>query len=143
MCIRDRGEPVGQWYTRATGTSMATPHVAGAAAIMAQRWPSWTPGRIKAVLMGTASPSPSASVYAQGGGRLDVGHAIGQRLIARRANLVFGYFRYPQTGVQSVTKPLLLQNLGDSPTTVDLGAELEAEDDSPVSYTHLRAHETP
>jgi subtilisin family serine protease len=29
------GEPVGQWYTRATGTSMATPHVAGAAAIMA------------------------------------------------------------------------------------------------------------
>lgn len=126
------GEPVGQWYTRATGTSMATPHVAGAAAIMAQRWPSWTPGRIKAVLMGTASPSPSASVYSQGGGRLDVGHAIGQRLIARRANLDFGYFRYPQTGVRPVTRPLLLQNLGDRPTTVDLRAELETEDDSPA-----------
>ena len=126
------GEPVGQWYTRATGTSMATPHVAGAAAIMAQRWPRWTPGRIKSVLMGTASPSPSASVYSQGGGRLDVGHAIGQRLIARRANLDFGYFRYPQTGVRLVTRPLLLQNLGDRPTTVDLRAELETEDDSPA-----------
>jgi subtilisin family serine protease len=52
------GDPVNQWYTRLTGTSMATPHVAGAAAIMAQRWPSWTPARIKAVLMDTADPNP-------------------------------------------------------------------------------------
>jgi hypothetical protein len=38
--------------------------VAGAAAIMAQRWPSWTPARIKAVLMGTANPHPDLSVDA-------------------------------------------------------------------------------
>src|SRR5829696_5380554 len=87
------GDPVNQWYTRLTGTSMATPHVAGAAAIMAQRWPSWTPARIKAVLMGTADPNPDLGAYEQGGGRLD----IGQRLIARRANIDYGYFRYPQT----------------------------------------------
>src|SRR5829696_9125290 len=128
----DLGEPVGQWYTRLTGTSMATPHVAGAAAIMAQRWPGWTPARLKAVLMGTANPNPSASVYSQGGGRLDIGHAIGQRLITRRANLDFGWFRYPQTGVQPVTKPLLLQNLGDAATTVDLTTELETEDGGPA-----------
>ena len=126
------GEPVGQWYTSVSGTSMATPHVAGAAAIMAQRWPSWTPGRIKAVLMGTADPNPDLSVYAQGGGRLDVGQAVGQRLIARRANLDFGWFRYPQTAVEPVTKPLLLQNLGAAATTVDLRAELEAEDGGPA-----------
>ena len=126
------GEPVGQWYTRLTGTSMATPHVAGAAAILAQRWPGWTPARLKAVLMGTANPNPSASVYQQGGGRLDIGHAIGQRLISRRANLDFGWFRYPQTGVQPVTKPLLLQNLGDAATTVDLSTELESEDGGPA-----------
>ena len=126
------GEPVGQWYTSVSGTSMATPHVAGAAAIMAQRWPSWTPGRIKAVLMGTADPNPDLSVYAQGGGRLDVGQAVGQRLIARRANLDFGWFRYPQTAVEPVTKPLLLQNLGAAATTVDLRAELETEDGGPA-----------
>ena len=126
------GEPVGQWYTSVSGTSMATPHVAGAAAIMAQRWPSWTPGRIKAVLMGTADPNPDLSVYAQGGGRLDVGQAVGQRLIARRANLDFGWFRYPQTAVEPVTKPLLLQNLGAAVTTVDLNVELEAEDGGPA-----------
>jgi subtilisin family serine protease len=53
------GDPVDQWSTRLSGTSMATPHVAGAAAIMAQRWPGWSPARIKAVLMGTADPTPS------------------------------------------------------------------------------------
>jgi subtilisin family serine protease len=120
------GDPVDQWYTRLSGTSMATPHVAGAAAIMAQRWPDWSPARIKAVLMGTAEPNLELSVYEQGGGRLDVAHAIEQRLIARRANLDFGYFRYPQTGVQPVTKSLPLLNLGTQPVTVDLRVELEA-----------------
>jgi subtilisin family serine protease len=126
------GEPVNQWYTRLTGTSMATPHVAGAAAIMAQRWPSWSPTRIKAVLMGTANPNPEVGVYQQGGGRLDIGHAIDQRLIARRANLDFGFFRYPQTAARPVTKPLLLLNLGGSAATIDLKAELEDQDGNPA-----------
>jgi subtilisin family serine protease len=128
----DLGEPVDQWYTRLSGTSMAAPHVAGAAAIMAQRWPAWTPARIKAVLMGTANPDPELGVYSQGGGRLDVGHAIAQRLIARRANVDFGFFRYPQTGLEPVTKSLPLLNLGDAGTTVDLRLELEGEDGGPA-----------
>jgi hypothetical protein len=125
------GEPVDQWYTRLSGTSMAAPHVTGAAAILAQQWPDWSPARIKAVLMGTAAPNPELGVYQQGGGRLDVAHAIGQRLIARRANVDFGYFRYPQTGAQPVTKQVPLLNLGDA-TTVDLRLELNAEDGSPA-----------
>jgi subtilisin family serine protease len=125
------GEPVDQWYTRASGTSMATPHVAGAAAILAQQWPSWAPTRIKAVLMGTANPHPELGVYAQGGGRLDIAHAIGQRLIGRRANLDFGWFRYPQTGVEPVTLPLPLLNLGAA-GAVDLRVELETEDGGPA-----------
>jgi subtilisin family serine protease len=126
------GDPVNQWYTRLTGTSMATPHVAGAAAIMAQRWPTWTPARIKAVLMGTADPNPDLGVYEQGGGRLDIGHAIDQRLIARRANVDYGYFRYPQTGVEPVTKAVPLLNLGSSAATVDLRVELDTEDGDPA-----------
>jgi hypothetical protein len=62
---------------------------------------------------------------------LDVAHTIDQRLIARRANVDFGYFRYPQTGAQPVTKQVPLLNLGDA-TTVDLRLELEAEDGSPA-----------
>ena len=126
------GEPVDQWYTRLSGTSMATPHVAGAAAIMAQRWPDWTPARIKAVLMGTADPNPDLGVYEQGGGRLDVAHAIGQRLIARRANVDFGYFRYPQTSTRPVTKAVPLLNLGTAAATVDLKVELRDQDGNPA-----------
>ena len=126
------GEPVDQWYTRLSGTSMAAPHVAGAAAILAQRWPAWTPARIKAVLMGTANPHPELGVYAQGGGRLDVAHAIAQRVIARRANVDFGFFRYPQTDLEPVTKSLPLLNLGDAEATVDLSLELEGEDGGPA-----------
>ena len=126
------GEPVDRWYTRLSGTSMATPHVAGAAAVLAQRWPRWTPTRLKAVLMGTAAPHPELSVYQQGGGRLDVAHAVTQRLIARRSNLDFGYFRYPQTGVQPVTKPLTLANLGAAAVTVDLRLDLRGQDGNPA-----------
>ena len=126
------GEPVGRWYTRATGTSMATPHVAGAAAIMAQRWPEWTPARIKAVLMGTADPRPDLGVYEQGGGRLDIAHAIDQRLISRRANLDFGWLRYPQTDAQPVTRSFPLLNLATTAATVDLRVELEDADGNPA-----------
>jgi subtilisin family serine protease len=126
------GDPVDQWYTRLTGTSMATPHVAGAAAIMAQRWPDWTPARIKAVLEGTADPNPDLGVYEQGGGRLDIAHAIDQRLIARRANVDFGYFRYPQTDTQPVTTAVPLLNLGAAAATVDLKVELEDQDGRPA-----------
>ena len=126
------GEPVDRWYTRLTGTSMAAPHVAGAAAVLVQRWPDWTPARIKAVLMGTAEPHPDLGVYEQGGGRLDVAHAIAQRVIARRANVDFGFFRYPQTDAQPVTKAVPLLNLGDAEATVELRLELEDEDGDPA-----------
>jgi len=118
------GDPVDRWYTRLSGTSMAAPHVAGAAAVLAQRWPDWSPTRIKAVLMGTAEPHPDLGVYQQGGGRLDIAHAIQQRVIVRRANLDFGLFRYPQTGARRVAKPVLVANLGDQPATVDLTVQL-------------------
>ena len=123
------GEPVDQWYTRLTGTSMA--HVAGAAAVMAQRWPDWTPARIKAVLMGTASPIPTSGCTS----RARVAWtwpAIAQRVIARRANVDFGFFRYPQTGAQPVTKAVPLLNLGDTETAVELRLELEDEDGNPA-----------
>ena len=121
------GEPVDQWYTRLSGTSMATPHVAGAAAILAQQHPTWPSTRLKAVLMGTADPHPDLSVYQQGGGRLDVAHAVAQTLVARRVNLDYGYFRYPQTGTGPATKPLTYTNYGSAAVTVDLGLTVENE----------------
>ncbi|MFE7323741.1 S8 family serine peptidase [Streptomyces sp. NPDC057565] len=69
------GTPVDDNYTSANGTSMATPHVSGAAAILAQRHPDWTADRLKQVLVSTAKQG-SYTAYQQGGGRVDVPKAI-------------------------------------------------------------------
>jgi subtilisin family serine protease len=77
----DIGQPVGDAYTMLSGTSMATPHVAGAAAILAQRHPDWTGQQIKNALMSTAVTSANATVYQQGAGRLDVARAVTQAVV--------------------------------------------------------------
>src|SRR6185369_1071830 len=63
------GRP-GEQYVTLSGTSMATPHVAGAAAILAQRRPDWDAATLKAALMGSARPNPATGVFGQGAGRV-------------------------------------------------------------------------
>ena len=43
-----------------SGTSMAAPHVAGAAALLRQRHRGWTVEQLKSALVQTGGPSPSA-----------------------------------------------------------------------------------
>ncbi len=66
-----------------SGTSMAAPHVAGAAAIMQQKFPKWTAVEIKTALTSTAvnglkkEDSISATTpFDIGAGRLDVSRAV-------------------------------------------------------------------
>ena len=49
-----RAQPVDDNYITANGTSMATPHVAGAAAILLQENPGWDADQLKAALVSTA-----------------------------------------------------------------------------------------
>ncbi|BCJ55027.1 peptidase [Actinoplanes sp. NBRC 14428] len=74
------GQPVDALYTAASGTSMAAPHVAGAAAIIAQQHPGWNGERIKEALVSTAKTAPDLSVYAQGAGRADLARATTQKV---------------------------------------------------------------
>ncbi|MFI9568145.1 S8 family serine peptidase [Streptomyces rishiriensis] len=53
------GDPAADGYVSMSGTSMATAHVAGAAAILAQRHPDWTGERIKAALTPPSRPPVS------------------------------------------------------------------------------------
>lgn len=48
------GGPPGQLFQAIAGTSMSSPHVAGAAALLAAQRPDWTPGELKSALMTTA-----------------------------------------------------------------------------------------
>ncbi len=64
------------FYTTASGTSMAAPHVSGAIALMVQANPLLTPDVIKRVLITTATPMPQYQEYASGAGYLNVKAAV-------------------------------------------------------------------
>jgi subtilisin family serine protease len=59
-------------YGAYSGTSMATPHVTGAAALYAARNPGASAAQIKAAILGSAVPTASLSGITVTGGRLDV-----------------------------------------------------------------------
>lgn len=59
-------------YASYNGTSMATPHVTGAAALYKSSHPGATAADIKAAILGTAVPTPSLQGKVLTGGRLNV-----------------------------------------------------------------------
>ncbi|MDF2652851.1 MAG: cohesin domain protein, partial [Paenibacillus sp.] len=64
-------------YSRISGTSMASPHVAGMAALILQAHPDYTPFDVKAALMNTSDKlSSDYSVYEVGAGLVDVKEAV-------------------------------------------------------------------
>ncbi|MBC7250932.1 MAG: S8 family peptidase [Anaerolineae bacterium] len=65
------GLPVDDYYTKASGTSMATPHATGTVALLLQTKPSLTPAEVKDLLMQTAKDL-GFEANTQGAGRADV-----------------------------------------------------------------------
>ncbi|MEV6239291.1 S8 family serine peptidase [Lentzea sp. NPDC051838] len=115
------GTPVDANYTTASGTSMATPHVTGAAAVLAQQHPDWKAEQLKTALMAASKPL-ALSVFAQGAGRLDVGKAVSTTLTSSPASLSFGLMKWPHTG--PITKKLTYRNDGDA--ALELGVTVPA-----------------
>jgi subtilisin family serine protease len=98
----------GGGYAELNGTSMATPHVAGAAALLAQRHPEWTGAQLKAALVASATPSSDATPFDQGAGRVDVPAAIGQTVTTEPATVNAGVVAFPHT--EPVTRTLTYRN---------------------------------
>ncbi|MFC4014766.1 S8 family serine peptidase [Nonomuraea purpurea] len=115
------GTPVDERYTKLSGTSMATPHVAGAAAILAQRHPEWKAGQLKDALVSTARTVAGQSPYEQGGGRLDVPRALRQSVTATAA-LSMGLHEDGTTDKPGGT--ITYTNSGQSPVTLALASTL-------------------
>ncbi|RSM61944.1 peptidase S8 [Kibdelosporangium aridum] len=118
------GTPVDPTHVRLSGTSMAAPHVAGAAAILAGLQPSWQANEIKSALMGSAKPNPSLTVFEQGAGRLDVAKAVRQPLRTSPASVNAGVALWPHNDDEPIRKALKYHNSGSAPVAVDISASI-------------------
>lgn len=123
--------PVGQYYMTASGTSMASPHVAGAAAILAQEHPDWQANRLKAALVSTAATQPDNTVYQQGAGRVDVARAYAQQVYVSTGHLDLGFQPWPHADADPVVRTVTYTNASDDAVTLDLAMTLADNDGNP------------
>ncbi|GAB3971035.1 S8 family serine peptidase [Plantactinospora veratri] len=112
--------PPGEFYVANEGTSMAAPHVAGAAAILAQRNPGWTGTQLKSALLGSAQPHDPTPIFEQGAGRLDIARGYDQRLLADPPSLSLGRQQYPHHDDRVLTRTVTYTNTGTSAITLSL-----------------------
>ncbi|WP_030228162.1 S8 family serine peptidase, partial [Actinoalloteichus caeruleus] len=134
------GSPVDEHHTSADGTSMASPHVAGAVALLAQANPDWTAPDFRAALMASAQPLEGIGIAGQGAGRLDVARAVNQTVVSEPAAVSLGNFLWPQADLEPVVETVTYRNSGDEDVTLDLafdvvGSEGEAAPDGLVELS--------
>lgn len=104
---------------RMSGTSMAAPHVAGAAALLRQLHPDRAPAEIKAALIGTAEPLKGSGPTTQGSGRLDVAAAASATVSASPASVSFGLADLSRRHVGGIAR-VTLRNSGKHPVATSL-----------------------
>jgi len=108
----------GGGYASLSGTSMSTPHIAGAAALIKQLHPTWTPEMIQANLMNRAKDL-GVDIYTQGAGRVQVDDAVSAQAVLVPGALSFGMVDASQP-VWTKTKTLQLINVGDGAVSYSL-----------------------
>jgi len=90
------------YYTQISGTSMATPHVAGIVALLLEADPSLTPDEIKQILQETATRMPGRHDYEVGAGYVNALAAVDK--VFHRGK-TYGTFREPSFNLQLTKVP--------------------------------------
>jgi len=93
-------EPAELGFAYFQGTSMATPHVAGAAALLLDLHPGWSPADVKSALANTAkrpvtdhvNGTAATGVLTRGGGRIDLDAADATPVTSDPASASFGFW---------------------------------------------------
>ncbi|MFS8103000.1 S8 family serine peptidase [Lentzea alba] len=120
-----------QGHVAMSGTSMATPHVAGVVALLKQQHPDWTGARLKATVMASAKANPALKPFDQGAGRVDVPKMLGQQVIAEPGNINFGVQQWPHDDDQKIVREVTYRNAGKEPVTLDLTLDVTGPDGKP------------
>ncbi|MFI8006956.1 S8 family serine peptidase [Streptomyces sp. NPDC086010] len=111
------------YYQTLSGTSMATPHVAGAAALLAHAHPDWTGQQLKDALVSSTKATPRYTPYEGGSGRLDVAAAVKNSVFA--TGTVYGGYRDPSAPAGDKSeKKVTYTNTADAPVTLDLSVNV-------------------
>ncbi|MET7750141.1 S8 family serine peptidase [Micromonospora sp. NPDC005367] len=113
-------------YTSMSGTSMATPHVAGAAAILTQAYPGWSAQQRKTALMAAAKPTAGMTVFEQGAGRVDVARVISQTVATQEGSVSFGRQPWPHADDAPIVKTVTYRNDGPNSVTLSLSVQTAA-----------------
>jgi subtilisin family serine protease len=113
-------------YISHSGTSMASPMIAGAAALVLQLHPGWSAKQVKAALMTTAVPITTdgtdegslESAFNQGAGLASLAGIVNQQVLVDPASQSYGRM------ARGVSKqlPLVLQNLSNKALRISLKA---------------------
>jgi uncharacterized protein (TIGR03437 family) len=116
----DMYDPTG--YSAFQGSSFAAPMVAGAVALVKQKYPSLTPSQLKSAVVNTAtqdvadSTGNTAGVVAVGAGMLNVANALATNVTVEPATLSFGVV----TAASTKSIPLKITNISGNSVSLSL-----------------------
>lgn len=135
--------PNGELFQAIAGTSMSSPHVAGAGALLASLHPTWTPGQIHSALMTTAATkvvkedgTTPTDAFDDGSGRVNLNQAsdpyftideTGANYVSKQANLYTS--NYPSLYVPALAGALTVSRTLKSVSSKD--REFEVSVSSP------------
>jgi subtilisin family serine protease len=120
LAARSQYDVEGEGYYRTMdGTSMATPHVAGAAALLAAARPELTGAQLKDLLTSSSKRTPAYDAFQAGSGRLDAAAAVRADVFATATA-----FTGPAAG--KVSRPVTYTNTTDAAITLALSVDAPA-----------------
>ncbi|WP_370116259.1 S8 family serine peptidase [Streptacidiphilus sp. MAP12-33] len=119
------------YYISLSGTSMATPHVAGAAALLAEQHPDWTGQQLKDALVSTSHETTDIPLTQGGAGRVDVKAAV-LGTVDASATAWSGFYSWPHTGDKPTTRTVTYTNTSSADVTLNLAAKATGPDGNPA-----------
>ncbi|WP_262286745.1 S8 family serine peptidase [Micromonospora sp. MA102] len=121
LAARSQYAPGEGAYEKHDGTSMAAPHVAGAAALLAAKHPDWTGQQLKDALVSTTRATPQYDAYQAGTGRVDVAAAVRAPIVA--TGTVYTAVRHEPAEAAATTHPVTYTNTTGQPITLDVAVD--------------------